>query len=46
MWWGVSHWVYLIASLKGKYVDVLEMGNGTWRVYYRNVFLGFFDEKP
>jgi hypothetical protein len=21
------------------------MGNGIWRVYYRNVFLGFFDEK-
>ncbi len=21
------------------------MGNGIWRVFYRNVFLGFFDEK-
>ncbi|TDT45036.1 hypothetical protein CLV90_2117 [Maribacter spongiicola] len=28
----------------GKYVGVQEMGNGIWRVFYRNVFLGFFDE--
>jgi transposase InsO family protein len=45
MRWGSNHWVYLTASLKGKYVGVLEMGNGIWRVYYRDVFLGFFDEK-
>ncbi len=44
MRWGAYHWVYLTASLKGKYVGVLKMGNGIWRVYYRNVFLGFFDE--
>ena len=45
MRWGAYNWVYLTASLKGKYVGVLEMGNGIWRVFYRNVFLGFFDEK-
>ncbi|TLX72408.1 transposase [Labilibacter sediminis] len=45
MRWGAYYWVYLTASLKGKYVGVLEMGNGIWRVFYRNVFLGFFDEK-
>jgi hypothetical protein len=45
MRWGAYHWVYLTASLKGKYVGVLEIGNGIWRVFYRNVFLGFFDEK-
>jgi transposase InsO family protein len=43
--WRTYYWIYLTASLKGKYVGVLEMGNGIWRVYYRNVFLGFFDEK-
>ena len=43
--WKAYYWVYLTASLKGKHVGVLEMGNGIWRVFYRNVFLGFFDEK-
>lgn len=43
--WKTYYWIYLTASLKGKYVGVLEMGNGIWRVFYRNVFLGFFDEK-
>lgn len=43
--WKTYYWIYLTASLKGKYVGVQEMGNGIWRVYYRNVFLGFFDEK-
>tara|TARA_R110000764_G_scaffold69482_1_gene143791 strand:+ start:735 stop:1157 length:423 start_codon:yes stop_codon:yes gene_type:complete len=36
--------VYVTASLMGKYVGVQVMGNGIWRVFYRNVFLGFFDE--
>jgi transposase InsO family protein len=43
--WRSYYWIYLTASLVGKYVGVLEMGNGIWRVFYRNVFLGFFDEK-
>ena len=43
--WKSYHWVYLTAALKGKYVGVEEMGNGIWKVGYRNVFLGFFDEK-
>ena len=29
----------------GKYIGIQEMGNGIWRVFYRNLFLGFFDEK-
>jgi hypothetical protein len=45
MRWGAYNWVYLTAALKGKYVGALEMGNGIWRVFYRNVFLGYFDEK-
>ena len=44
MRWGAYNWVYLSASLQGKYVGVLEMGNGIWRVFYRNVFLGYFNE--
>jgi len=43
--WKSYHWVYLTAALKRKYVGVEEMGNGIWKVGYRNVFLGYFDEK-
>lgn len=42
--WKSYYWVYLTAALKGKYVGVQELGNGIWRVFYRNVFLGFFNE--
>jgi transposase InsO family protein len=45
MRWRAYHWVFLTGSLKGKYVGVLEIGDGIWRVFYRNVFLGYFDEK-
>lgn len=44
MRWGAYNWVYLSASLQGKYVGALEIGNGIWRVFYRNVFLGYFNE--
>jgi transposase InsO family protein len=44
MRWGAYNWVYLSASLQGKYVGAMEMGNGIWRVFYRNVFLGYFNE--
>ena len=43
--WKSYYWVYITAALKGKYVGMEELGNGIWRVYYRNVFLGYFDEK-
>jgi hypothetical protein len=45
MRWKSYYWVYLTASLSGKYVGAREVGNGVWRVYYRDVFLGFFNEK-
>lgn len=45
MRWKSYHWVYLTMALKGKYVGVLKIGDGIWRVFYRNVFLGYFDEK-
>jgi transposase InsO family protein len=44
MRWGAYNWVYLSASLQGKYVGAMEMGSGIWRVFYRNVFLGYFNE--
>ena len=45
MRWRAYNWVYLTSALAGDYVAVENMGNGIWRVFYRNVFLGFFDEK-
>jgi len=42
--WKSYYWVYLTAALKGKYVGIENLGNGIWKVVYRNVFLGFFNE--
>ena len=43
--WKSYYWVYVTAALMGKHIGIQDMGNGIWRVFYRNVFLGFFDEK-
>jgi hypothetical protein len=32
-------------GLIGRQVAAEELGNGVWKVYYRNVFLGYFNEK-
>jgi hypothetical protein len=42
--WKSYYWVYLTSALKGKYVGI-DIGNGIGKVFYRNIFLGFFDEK-
>jgi len=44
MRWKSYYWVYLTAALKGKYVGAEDQGNGIWRVFYRDVFLGYFNE--
>jgi hypothetical protein len=31
--------------LIGKRVGAEEIGNGIWKVFYRDVFLGYFNEK-
>lgn len=33
------------SGLIGRQVAAEEIGNGVWKVFYRNVFLGYFDEK-
>ena len=43
--WGAYHWLYVSTAAKGKYLSTQEIGNGIWNVYYRNVMLGYFDEK-
>jgi len=42
--WKSYYWVYLTAALKGKHVGIKELGNGIWKVFYREVLLGYFDE--
>ena len=42
--WKSYYWVYLTAALKGKYVGIQDLGNKIWKIYYRNVFLGYFNE--
>ena len=50
--WSSYNWVYVSASLQGKYIGALEIGKGIlrqaqyklWRVFYRNVFLGYLNE--
>ena len=42
--WKSYYWVYLTVALKGKYVGIEQLGNAIWKVFYRNVFLGFFNE--
>lgn len=43
--WKSYYWVYVSAALKGKYVAIEDIGNGIWKVFFRNVFLGFFDQR-
>ena len=42
--WKSYYWVYVSAALEGKYIGALNIGNGILRVFYRNVFLGYFNE--
>jgi len=42
--WKTYNWVYLSDSLQSKHIGALDIDNGIWRVFYRNVFLGYFDE--
>ena len=44
-WQGAYWWVYVSASLMDRYIGVEEIGNGIWKAFYRNVFLGYFNEK-
>jgi len=43
--WKSYCWVYMSRDLTGKHVGAQEIGNGIWKVFYRNVFLGYFNEK-
>ena len=45
MRWKSYYWVYLTTGLIGKPVAAEEIGNDIWKVFYRNVFLVYFNEK-
>jgi hypothetical protein len=42
--WGAYNWVYISRGAIKKYVGLEELENGIWKVYYRDVVLGYFDE--
>jgi len=43
--WGAYNWLFVSSAARGRYIGAEEMGNGIWNVYYRDVLLGYFDEK-
>jgi len=43
--WRSSKWVMVSTTLIDKDVGLEELGEGLWRIYYRQKFLGYFDEK-
>lgn len=43
--WGHKGWVFVSEAAIGRYMGMEEIGNGIWKMYYRHVFLGYFDEK-
>jgi len=43
--WGAGKWVMVFTTLIGKYIGLEQIAEGKWRVYYRNVLLGYLDEK-
>lgn len=43
--WRSTKWVMISTTLIEKDVGLEELGDGIWRVYYRNKMLGYFNEK-
>ena len=42
--WKSFYWVYLSRALVGKHVGLHELGNGIWKVFYREIFLGYIND--
>jgi hypothetical protein len=42
--WRSNYWVFISRAAERKQVAAEEQGNGIWKVFYRNVFLGYFNE--
>lgn len=41
--WKSYFWIFISNAAIDRYVGLEELGNGIWRVFYRNVILGYFD---
>ena len=42
---GRSNWLFVSTAFIGKNIGLEELGNGIFRIYYRQFFLGYLDEK-
>lgn len=42
--WRSTKWVMVSTTLIDKYVGLEELGDGIWRIYFRQKLLGYFDE--
>ena len=42
---GKADWIFVTTALKGKNVGLEELGEGIYRIYYREFFLGYLNEK-
>ncbi|MEN8123467.1 MAG: IS481 family transposase [Bacteroidota bacterium] len=42
--WKAYYWVFITNALIKKRIAAEEIGNGIWKVFYRDVFLGYFNE--
>jgi transposase InsO family protein len=43
--WGADGWIMITTALAGKYVGMEEVGTGLWKLYYRHVELGYYEER-
>ena len=43
--WGAYNWLWVSRAAAGRFIGAEEIGNGIWNIYYRNVLLGYMDEK-
>lgn len=43
--WKSTKWVMVATSLIDKHVGLEELGEGIWRIFFRQKMLGYFDEK-
>ena len=42
---GKSSWLFVSTAFKGTHVGLEELGSGIYRLYYRDFFIGYLDEK-
>jgi len=42
--WKSTQWVMVSTTLIDKHVGLEELGDGIWRIYFRQKLLGYFDE--